>query len=247
MNPKDQVGAKKAPLRYVPSALVIGVSEAMDIGQRKYGPFNWREQPVSAMTYVEAIQRHLAAWVDGQDVAEDTGVHHLKHIGASVGILLDALGIPGGLLDDRPTKGPAADLLRALDKSTPTLTPKNQAASIAAIVRAVQEGRMSMATAQEAVGITPTPESRALKAALTGTAEDSRTIQYGYAKHGNDRLSHYGNEVCYAPSSDRTSVCNPILDASGADHVERCGICRRSLEEQKERAAQAAKRGDFDE
>lgn len=117
MNPKDLVGAKKAPLRYVPSALVIGVSEAMFIGQAKYGPFNWRLQPVSAMTYAEAIQRHLAAWVDGQENAEDTGVHHLKHIGASVAILLDAFGIEGGLLDDRPTKGPAADLLRELDRS----------------------------------------------------------------------------------------------------------------------------------
>lgn len=119
MNPKDLVGAKKAPLRYVPPALVIGVSEAMDIGQRKYGPFNWRLQPVSAMTYIEAIQRHLAAWVDGQDNAEDTGVHHLKHAGASIAILLDALGSGDGLLDDRPPKGPAAALLNELDKSAP--------------------------------------------------------------------------------------------------------------------------------
>lgn len=143
MNPKDLVGAKKAPLRYVPHALTIGASEAMFIGQGKYGPFNWREQPVSLMTYVEAMQRHLAAYVDGQDLAEDTGVHHIKHVAASCAILLDALGIPGGLLDDRPTPGPAADLLRELDrsvapepyvvvKSAEALTPYQEAEWIAA-------------------------------------------------------------------------------------------------------------------
>lgn len=120
MNPKDSVGAKKAPLRYVPSALVIGASEAMNVGQAKYGPFNWRKQPVSAMTYAEAVERHLAAWKDGQDDAEDTGINPWKHIAAGAAIVLDAMGIEGGLLDDRPDAGPAADLLRQLDKSLVT-------------------------------------------------------------------------------------------------------------------------------
>jgi hypothetical protein len=117
MNPKDLVGAKKAPLGLVPPALVIGASEAMGNGAAKYGPFNWRDQPVQYMTYLEAMQRHIAALIDGQDLAEDTGIHHLKHVVAGGGILLDAMAIPGGLIDNRPPKGPAADLLRALDKS----------------------------------------------------------------------------------------------------------------------------------
>ncbi len=115
-NPKDLVGAKKAPLALVPAALVIGASEAMQNGAEKYGPFNWREYPVQMMTYLEAMQRHIAALIDGQDLAEDTGIHHLKHIVASGGILLDSMELDI-LIDNRPPKGPAADMLRKLDKS----------------------------------------------------------------------------------------------------------------------------------
>lgn len=115
MNPKDKVGAKKAPTRYVPQALVLETAAVMATGATKYGPFNWREQPVSAVTYAEAMQRHLSAWVEGQDNAEDSGLNHIAHIAASCGILLDAAA-NGTLLDDR-TAGPAADVLRRLDKS----------------------------------------------------------------------------------------------------------------------------------
>jgi len=117
MNPKDSVGAKKAPTRYVPQALVLEVAPVMANGAAKYGPFNWREQPVSAVTYAEAIQRHLSAWLDGQDNAEDSGLNHIAHIAASCGILLDAAA-NDSLLDDR-VPGPAANILRRLDKSAP--------------------------------------------------------------------------------------------------------------------------------
>ena len=117
MNPKDSVGAKKAPLRYVPPALAIEVAAVMETGATKYGPFNWREQPVSAVTYVEAMERHLAAWKDGQDNAEDSGLSHSAHVAASCGILLDAAA-NNSLLDDRFTKGPAATILRRLDHSS---------------------------------------------------------------------------------------------------------------------------------
>lgn len=118
LNPKDLVGAKKAPLGLVPPALEIGAAEAMAIGAVKYDPFNWRQTPIQYMTYLEAMKRHILALIDGQDLAEDSGVHHLKHVAAGAGIVLDAMAIPGGLVDNRPPKGPAADLLRAQDKST---------------------------------------------------------------------------------------------------------------------------------
>jgi hypothetical protein len=85
-------------------------------GADKYGAFNWRENPVQAMTYVAAVKRHLDAWIDGQDNAEDTGIHHFSHILASMNILADAMAL-GNLIDNRPPKGPAADMLRRLDKS----------------------------------------------------------------------------------------------------------------------------------
>jgi hypothetical protein len=116
MNPKDTVGAKKAPMHLVPAAGAIFSAPAHQNGANKYGAFNWRLQPVQAMTYVAAIRRHIDAWVDGQDEAEDTGIHHFAHALAGLNILADAMGL-GILIDDRPPKGPAADLLRAQDRS----------------------------------------------------------------------------------------------------------------------------------
>lgn len=120
-NPKDLVGAKKAPLGFVPPALQIGAAEAMAVGAERYGPFNWRETPVQMMSYLEAMQRHIAALIDGEDIAADSGVHHLKHIVAGGAILLDSIGLDI-LIDNRPPKGPAAALLAAQDKSKPVST-----------------------------------------------------------------------------------------------------------------------------
>lgn len=133
-NPKDLVGAKKAPLSLVPPALVIGASEAMANGAAKYGPYNWREYDVEYMTYLEAMQRHIAALIDGEDIAQDSGIHHLKHVAAGAGILLDSIEL-GCVIDNRPPHGPAAKMLAALDKSgvkEPEVAPEvvNQDAAV---------------------------------------------------------------------------------------------------------------------
>ena len=116
MNPKDLVGAKKAALRYVPPAVEIEASGPMEDGAKKYGPYNWREQPVSMMTYIEAIKRHLAALIDGEDTAQDSGHSHVGHIIAGAGIIADAKA-NGTLIDDRPAKGPAPKMLAERDRS----------------------------------------------------------------------------------------------------------------------------------
>ena len=115
INPKDAIGVKKAPLRYVPAALAIEASGPMADGAAKYEPYNWRETPILMSGYIEATERHLAALKDGQDNAEDSGHSHIGHIAANMGILADAKAY-GTLIDDR-FKGPAADMLRARDKS----------------------------------------------------------------------------------------------------------------------------------
>ncbi len=115
MNPKDLVGAKKAPLDLVPPAAIIAMAEAFGNGAVKYGPYNWREQPIQVRTYIGAAIRHLLALQDGQWAAEDTGISHLGHAMAGLAILTDAFAT-GAVIDNR-VMGPAADLLRAQDKS----------------------------------------------------------------------------------------------------------------------------------
>jgi hypothetical protein len=113
-NPKDALGVRKAPLRFVPPALAILASDAMADGARKYGPFNWRETSVRLSVYLEAAQRHLEAYRDGQDRAEDSGYLHLSHAAACLAIIADADAL-GMLIDDRPAPGPAAAMLAERD------------------------------------------------------------------------------------------------------------------------------------
>ncbi len=112
-NPKQAFGDKKAPLQVVPPALELGAARAYGEGAEKYGPFNWRTTKVEAMTYAGAIKRHLAAWIDGEDVDPESAVGklHLEGIAASVGILLDCT-YGGFLLDNRPPPGPAPAMVR---------------------------------------------------------------------------------------------------------------------------------------
>lgn len=114
-NPKDLLGAKKAPLSLVPSSGLIHTAMAMGNGAQKYGPYNWRDKNVQAMIYVDAAMRHLISWVDGEECAQDSGVHHLGHAAACMFILLDAIE-NGNLVDNRPTKGRASALIEELKK-----------------------------------------------------------------------------------------------------------------------------------
>lgn len=113
MNPKDIIGSTKPSLALIPPALSVLLAAVQDYGDKKYGQFNWRKQPVSRMTYYNAALRHITAVIDGEDLDADSGLPHEAHAAASLGIILDAWAT-GNLIDDRPPAGAAGDLIRAL-------------------------------------------------------------------------------------------------------------------------------------
>lgn len=112
-NPKDIIGLKKPRLSLVPPSIIIWLSMAMANGAKKYGPYNWRDKKVRMMIYIEAAQRHLLAMIDGEDIAQDSQVHHAAHAAACCGIILDAMEC-NCLIDDRPLPGVAAKLMERL-------------------------------------------------------------------------------------------------------------------------------------
>jgi len=111
-NPKTAIGVTKPALHVIPPVALLHLGKAMADGKRKYGLMNWREKRVSSSVYYDAALRHLLSWFDGEEVAQDSGVHHLAHAMACMGILLDAQAT-GNLNDDRPIPGPAADFIKA--------------------------------------------------------------------------------------------------------------------------------------
>lgn len=113
-NPKDRIGVKKSPLNLVPPVAIAHTAEAFRDGAAKYGPYNWRDENVSASIYVAAALRHITAWNDGEEFAEDSGTHHLGHAMACLAIILDAQSVDK-LVDDRPTPGAMSRVLKELE------------------------------------------------------------------------------------------------------------------------------------
>jgi len=137
-NPKDQYGARKAPLSLVPPVALAHEAHAMSDGEDKYGAYNWREEQVGARVYVDACRRHLDAWFEGEETASDSGVHHLGHARACLAILLDAQAF-GNLVDDRPQANPA--YARVMEELREKITARAAEHSLqAAPPAAVDEG-----------------------------------------------------------------------------------------------------------
>jgi len=66
-DPKGEIGKTKAPMWLLPSTALIETAWAQQDGATKYGAYNWRETKVCASTYISAMMRHWAAYLDGED------------------------------------------------------------------------------------------------------------------------------------------------------------------------------------
>lgn len=115
-NPKAIYGRAKPSLALMPSAAMIEAAGVFELGADKYGPFNWRRNPVESMTYANAALRHIFKWIDGQDFDEESGCLELAHAIACLAIVIDARA-NGALLDDRPINGVAAQLIALKTKT----------------------------------------------------------------------------------------------------------------------------------
>lgn len=102
-NPKTVFGIKKPPTWYISPYAMYQWGLAALHGALKYGHFNWRHDPVSVSTYLNAAQRHLDLYKEGEQCAKDSRVHHLAHVMACCAIVIDAEKF-GTLIDDRNLK-----------------------------------------------------------------------------------------------------------------------------------------------
>lgn len=115
VNPKDLIGSTKPELSLIPATALPHVALAMMNGALKYGPYNWREpgKPVTYMAYINAIDRHNKCFLDGENEASDSLVHHLAHIASTAMVLLDAIE-NGVAIDNRPVRGKTAEVIDRL-------------------------------------------------------------------------------------------------------------------------------------
>jgi len=100
-NPKAAVGRTKTQYHHIPPIALQGLAEAMALGAKKYGSFNWAKTGVTASDYYDAMKRHQETWYTKGTPDPESNKSHLVHIMACCAILLDCEGL-GNLIDDRP-------------------------------------------------------------------------------------------------------------------------------------------------
>lgn len=111
-NPKDIVGTDKLPLHLWPTTASAMGCVALLNGALKYGRANWRGVGVRASVYVDACQRHLMAWFEGEE-SDEEGVPHLAAALACLAIIVDCQAA-GKLRDDRQFPGGHRKLIDSL-------------------------------------------------------------------------------------------------------------------------------------
>lgn len=99
-NPKTLYGIVKPGFHHTPYIPLMEYSLVHQMGAMKYGPFNWRDDPVSISTYLDAAERHIAKYRAGMQLASDSGLHELAHAMTCLSIVIDA-EYHGTLIDDR--------------------------------------------------------------------------------------------------------------------------------------------------
>ena len=127
-NPKSALGIKKVPLHLVSPISTLHEAMAMAEGGMKYGPYNYRKDNVAATVYCAAALRHIFDWMCGEENAPDSGIHHLGHAKACMGILLDAQAV-GSLIDDRYMTHAYRELLAMYTAMLPAMAERIEAMS----------------------------------------------------------------------------------------------------------------------
>lgn len=78
----------KPRLGLISRVFLWGIAEILTHGAKIYGDHNWREGMLWSRPY-DALQRHLTAWWDGEDIDKDSGKSHLWHAAAELQFLVE--------------------------------------------------------------------------------------------------------------------------------------------------------------
>lgn len=78
------------------------LARVMTYGAKKYGDRNW-EKGISVSRYYSALRRHLSAWIAGEEMDEESNLHHLAHATACIMMMKETVRL-------RPKKDDRKDL-----------------------------------------------------------------------------------------------------------------------------------------
>jgi hypothetical protein len=97
---KTDTGKRRFSL--LPVQPLLDAIDVLEFGAKRYGDFNWQKGFEWTGIY-NAAQRHMHAWLDGEDNADDSNLPHLAHAMVNMMFLL-VFRNTHKEMDDRPSK-----------------------------------------------------------------------------------------------------------------------------------------------
>lgn len=92
----------KPDLSLIPYAAEVVMAQAFTYGAQKYGRYNYcKGHNLSQL--IASARRHLSKFYGGEDVDDESGVHHLGHALVNLAMILHQKEL-GTLIDDRYKK-----------------------------------------------------------------------------------------------------------------------------------------------
>ena len=82
MSAKDVKG--KDRLRLIPYQALVKVSKVREFGIAKYGGDDTGWKTVDKDDFAEAALRHIYKYFDGEELDDESGLHHLHHAACSL-------------------------------------------------------------------------------------------------------------------------------------------------------------------
>ena len=73
-----QKGSKPSQLSMIPPRALLAIGEVYGHGAKKYDRHNWRKGYRWSLS-IDALFRHLLAWLDGETTDPESGISHLAH------------------------------------------------------------------------------------------------------------------------------------------------------------------------
>ena len=81
--PRETAGRKfdggKLEYGLLPPLALEETVKVLTFGAQKYERDNWQKVPDSKRRYFDALQRHVWAWKKGEQIDQESGIHHLAH------------------------------------------------------------------------------------------------------------------------------------------------------------------------
>lgn len=80
--------AGKPQPRLLPVRAVNAIVGVLTFGAQKYCADNWKYVDNPVERYTDAMLRHIFAWMEGETLDPESGLHHLAHAGCCLLFLL---------------------------------------------------------------------------------------------------------------------------------------------------------------